>query len=327
MEKPNSDGVHKTNPLVDGDAGDIGLQLSEFLVDRQARGLSPRTISWYREKLNVFSAFAKRAHLTTLADLAPNLIRVYLIELAEGHNPGGVHGFYRALRAFTRWWLSENGAQHQRDPFALVRPPKVPDQVLEPVPLDDLGRMLLTCESDTLLGLRDRAILLGLLDSGCRAQELVDLCVGDYAPLSGMWQVRSGKGGKPRAVFLGERAREALQAYLSSRSETDPTAPLFATQSGTRLTYAGLREIVRRRAKRAGIPPPSLHSFRRAFALCCLRQGMDIYSLQRLMGHADLTMLRRYLAQNEEDLKRAHDAYGPVDRMLFDPGTSDGRSN
>ncbi len=73
---------------------------------------------------------------------------------------------------------------------------------------------------------------------------------------------------------------------------------------------------MRRRAKRANVPAPTLHSFRRAFALACLRGKMDVYSLQRLMGHADLTMLRRYLAQTVEDVRKAHARSGPVDRLL-----------
>jgi site-specific recombinase XerD len=58
------------------------------------------------------------------------------------------------------------------------------------------------------------------------------------------------------------------------------------------------------------------HAFRRAFALASLRGGMDVYSLQRLMGHADLSVLRRYLAQTEGDLQAAHQKAGPVDRLL-----------
>ncbi len=71
-----------------------------------------------------------------------------------------------------------------------------------------------------------------------------------------------------------------------------------------------------RRAEAAGVPVPSLHAFRRSFALLSLRAGMDVYSLQRLMGHADLSVLRRYLAQTEEDLRRAHERCSPVDSLL-----------
>ena len=87
------------------------------------------------------------------------------------------------------------------------------------------------------------------------------------------------------------------------------------TRDGGRLTYAGLRQVVRRRAEKAGIPEPGLHAFRRAFCLACLRNGMDLVSLQRLMGHADLSLLRRYADQSADDLHAAHARAGPVDRL------------
>jgi integrase/recombinase XerD len=88
------------------------------------------------------------------------------------------------------------------------------------------------------------------------------------------------------------------------------------TVKGTRLTYWGLRQIVRRRAEKAGVRLPSLHSFRRAFALYTLGNGADIYSLQTLMGHSDLTVLRRYLKQTEADLREGHRRARPVDNLL-----------
>ncbi|NLD74867.1 MAG: site-specific integrase, partial [Chloroflexi bacterium] len=92
---------------------------------------------------------------------------------------------------------------------------------------------------------------------------------------------------------------------------------LFASMTtGGPLRYESLRDIVRRRAEQAGVEPPTLHSFRRAFALLSLRNGVDVYSLQRLMGHADLTVLRRYLAQTTEDVQNAHRQSGPVDHLL-----------
>lgn len=79
------------------------------------------------------------------------------------------------------------------------------------------------------------------------------------------------------------------------------------------MTYWGLNEIIRRRANEAGIEKPHLHDFRRAFGLKFLRNGGDIYSLQKLMGHTDLQVLRRYLAQTNEDLMIAHCNFSPVD--------------
>lgn len=97
------------------------------------------------------------------------------------------------------------------------------------------------------------------------------------------------------------------------RGELAADAPLWATANGQRLTYWGLRQVIRRRAKAAGVPVPGLHSFRRAFAILSLRGGVDLVSLQRLMGHSDLSVIKRYLAQTEGDLKAAHAKGGPVD--------------
>ena len=71
--------------------------------------------------------------------------------------------------------------------------------------------------------------------------------------------------------------------------------------------------MIRRRAAKAGLPEPSLHSFRRAFAINMLRAGVDVFSLQKLMGHADLQVLRRYLVQTTEDIAQAHRMGSPVD--------------
>ena len=117
--------------------------------------------------------------------------------------------------------------------------------------------------------------------------------------------------------MIGAKTRKALVSYLKHREACGDVAPLWVTRDGeTRLSYDGTRQVVRRCAKAAGVKEPSLHSFRRLFALTCLRNGVDVYSLQRLMGHSELSVLQRYLAQTEEDLRRAHEKGSPVDNLL-----------
>lgn len=103
-----------------------------------------------------------------------------------------------------------------------------------------------------------------------------------------------------------------MRAYLKHR--LDNNAALWITVEGERLEYGGLRGILCRRARQAGIQTPCLHSFRRAFAINMLRAGVDVFSLQKLMGHADLQVLRRYLAQTTDDIAQAHRIGSPVDR-------------
>jgi site-specific recombinase XerD len=123
--------------------------------------------------------------------------------------------------------------------------------------------------------------------------------------------IHRGKGGKPRTVFLGKASRKSLRSYMKHRVDNNPS--MWVTDEGECLGYSGLRRILWRRAKQAGVKAPTLHSFRRAFAINMLRAGVDVFSLQKLMGHADLQVLRRYLAQTTEDIAQAHRIGSPVD--------------
>ena len=161
--------------------------------------------------------------------------------------------------------------------------------------------------------LSDTASFLHVLTSCIRAH-LHDpsLCLPKLLRLLGM--SRSDLHRKLKAA-TGMSATEYIR-YLRLRQSTTPDVPLWATQEGGRLTYTGLRDIVRRRAREAGVPAPTLHAFRRGFALLSLRNGADIYSLQRLMGHTTLQVLRRYLNQTDADLQETHRRTGPVDALL-----------
>lgn len=280
--------------------------VNEFLVDCEARRLSPRTVEFYRSELDHFLAGVEA---TTIAELTAPMIRAFLARLAQTRNPGGCAAMHRSIRAFMRWYAGEYDAPAVAAVIAKVRSPKVRTEPLAPLPLADLRKMLAVSNE------RDKAMLMALLDTGARASEFIAMDIDDLDQRGGSIIIPHGKGNKRRVVFLGKKALRAALRYLRRRIEASPDAPLWATDEGERFTYSGLRMLVRRRAVQAGVPVPNLHAFRRAFALTSLRAGMDVYSLQRLMGHADLTMLRRYLAQTQGDLAAAHARASPVDRL------------
>ncbi len=294
----------------------VRVAVEQFLLERQSRALSEGTMRFYRQKMKTIATYWSQYAIETVRDITPSKLRVLILELGRKHSPGGVHAVYRALKAFLRWWEAEYAPDGWSNPIDRVRPPKVPELPLEPVPVSDVQAMLRTCCRQSFTGDRDRAVMLCLLDTGCRAGEFRSMNVGDLDMRTGQILVRHGKGGKPRAVFLGKKSLRAVVRYLGRGQAHGSGSPLWVTVSGTRLSYSGLRDIVRRRAMRAGIAPPTLHSFRRAFALNCLRNGMDVFSLQRLMGHAGLDVLRRYLAQTTDDLRAAHSRGSPVDSNL-----------
>ena len=285
-----------------------------FLLDRRAQNLSRGTVEFYRKKLKYFNDYCEGQAVKEITQIDAVLFRQFLLTLeAQGHNAGGIHAAYRTVKTFLRWWEREVEPENWKNPVGKVRAPKVGLEPLEPVDIEAVTAMIDTCQRGTLMGERDRAFMLFLLDTGIRAGELVAINLNELNPITGEVLIRKGKGRKPRTAFLGAKARKAVRAYLQQRRDT--STALWISRTGERLTYWGLTMIMRRRAARAGVHPPELHAFRRWFALTCLRAGIDAYSLQELMGHADLQIMRRYLKQTHQDFREAHHRASPVDNL------------
>ena len=301
-------------PQISADSDHLDRWLKSFLVDRKSQDLAQGTLQFYTWKLTLFTEFAASHNIDHVGQLTPTHIREFLIELSATHNPGGVHAAFRCLRAFLLWFEKE-AEMDWPNPIRNVKAPRMAIAPLDPVDFKIISKLLKTCDNITFHGARDYAILLFLLDTGIRASELIALDLEDVDPIGGDVMIRKGKGGKPRIVLIGKRTRKAVRQYLRFRSDDENAA--WVTENGDRLTYWGLNLILKRRSKMANAPKPELHAFRRAFALACLRSGMDVYSLQKLMGHADLSVLRRYLAQTDEDLRAAHVKASPVDNATL----------
>lgn len=272
-----------------------------FLLDRRAQQLADGTIQFYQKKLKKFLSWCHMQEVNDIEQVTPEVIRQFIVYLSKSHNRGGVVAFIKALRAFFNWYESETD---QRSPMHKIKTPSLPDAPLEPANSDDLKRMI------SISGKRDKAILLFILDTGIRANELIMMNVEDVNLITGIARITHGKGGKTRTVYIERKTRKALRAYVHHEGA------LFQTDEGERFTYSGLRMMLIRRAKEAGVKAPTLHSIRRLFAVTMLRNGVDVYSLQLLMGHADLQVLRRYLKLTEGDTFAAHVKGSPVEKLI-----------
>lgn len=289
----------------------IGLAVDAFLLDCQARRLRSKSIRFYRNELRPFVAHATTHACENLQDVTPHLIRAYLIAKEDrGLKPASVHAAARAVRAFLNF--SEREGLLTENPMAKVKMPRVERENLPAFTVEEVKQLLAAAS-----GQRDRALILCLLDSGCRASEFLAWNLEDVNLINGVVRIRAGtsKGRKERAVYLGSKARKAL-ILLYAEQGGEPGDPVWRnSHSGERLQYEGLKMVFRRLKADTGIPV-NAHKFRRTFALWSLRAGMNIYALQRIMGHSDLTVLQRYLDLVEDDLKAAHDSFGAVDRNL-----------
>lgn len=161
---------------------------------------------------------------------------------------------------------------------------------------------------------RDKAVIMLMVDSGLSRSEVVALDWEDVDIQTGVVRIQHGKGGKSRSVVIGAKTRRALLAYRRTLERTE-NAPLIQTVFGGRLTPGGLRSLLLRIGKQAGVHV-SPHALRRTFATLALRAGMSPLHLQGLLGHTTLEMTRRYRQMVADDLVDAHRKHGPIDNFI-----------
>jgi integrase/recombinase XerD len=158
---------------------------------------------------------------------------------------------------------------------------------------------------------RDKALILTLLDTGLRLGEALRVQIRDVNFESGEIVVSpygTGKKTKPRLVILGTTARRAVWLYVARLKNSDPSDRLF------QMTPVSTRLIMTRLGQRARVSDVHPHRFRHSFAIWYLRGGGDVFTLQRLLGHSDLTMTNYYLDIAQSDLANAHRKASALDR-------------
>jgi integrase/recombinase XerD len=216
-----------------------------------------------------------------------------------------LHAKARGLRTFLRFCYAEGYLAH---PIGVTMP-KLERRRLPCLDGGQLVMVLKACRNR-----RDGVIVHLLVDTGLRRAEACALNWGDVDLASGLVRVVRGKGGMARSVVVGARTRRELLAYRRT-VDHNPDRPLLQTSTGTRLTPAGLRMVLRRLSLRSGVRV-SPHALRRTFATLSLRAGMSPLHVQGLLGHSTLEMTRHYAAMIDDDLLEAHRKHGPMDTFL-----------
>jgi site-specific recombinase XerD len=293
----------------------ISVAYNLFRLRCQAERFQPSTLKFYGWMLQPFFAWCEAQQLCLLGDVTAHHIRAYLVEKQTSNrgNPTSgnyTHAIARALRAFFNFCVADELLT--QSPMVGVKMPRKPKKILAAFDTADVTRLLRAADND-----RDKALLYFLLDTGLRASECISLKIADVDQDARSVRIRQGKGNKERIVYFGGKTARYLARYLLRREKARPTHPLWSSlKTGKPLTRTGLAQLLRRIGRAAGIEPCSPHTFRRTFALNCLRNGMNIYLLARLMGHTDIVVLRQYLAIADEDLQAACERYGVVDNLL-----------
>ena len=289
----------------------ISQSVELFLLDAQSRRFTDHTLRFYQERFRIIMLWCADHGVTNIGDLTSTHIRQFLAyQQSRNLSSSYVHSFARALRTLLNFCVRDGIIEIS--PFAKVKMPRLEAKILPALSTDEIRAILAKCDSH-----RDECVVLFMLDSGVRASELIELNAGDVDFKTGSVTVHQGKGQKDRITYIGFKTRKRLRAYLILRGDPTGKEALFVSEKGgARMTYSGLAQMFKRLRKASGVDECHAHAMRRTFAISCLRGGMDLYVLAKLMGHSDISVLKFYLDLVKDDLKAAHDNASPVDKII-----------
>ncbi|HLJ58962.1 MAG TPA: tyrosine-type recombinase/integrase, partial [bacterium] len=227
--------------------------------------------------------------------------------------PNSLHQCYRTVKTFTRWCLALGVLRRNPlDGFVLKTPRTLPSV---PSP-EDVAALLKRCPATGFIGLRARAIVLFLADSGVRQSELRHLMIEHVDVSARTALVRGGKGAKDRPVVFGPITARALRQWLAVHPYPHPESPLFCAKNGNPIQKRNLVHTLHRlsiSAKLARKVGP--HALRHFAATSWLRHGVGLDQVRRLLGHSSLQTTLRYSSLVATDLKAAHKEASAVEKM------------
>jgi integrase/recombinase XerD len=279
---------------------------TDFILSRQAMLCSPATLRFYSSTAGKFMQWLEQNGVLKPEEISTHHVHAYLSGLVEKKlSDWYINGHARAIKTTIRFFHEEKYIPE----LIKFKMPAVAKKRLLSFNIEQVQQIIKSCSNP-----RDKALILLLVDSGLRRAEVCTLDWADIDISTGIVRVERGKGGKARSVIIGVHTRRALLKYRHEISHED-NEPVFQTVRGKRITHDGLRSLVVRVGKQAGIHITP-HALRRTFATLSLRAGMNLIQLQGLLGHSTLEMTRHYVDMMEEDLVQAHREHGPIDSFI-----------
>jgi integrase/recombinase XerD len=306
-----------SNPLIRRIPTGLRPAVEDFLLSQEVEGRAPKTLRFYRQMLAHLVAFTGDLPPDSLD--APALRRFLAHVQQQGHATRTQRHIVGATKTFIRWLVAEGTYGLDSDAWlSRVKPPRLIAEQTEPLSPAEVDKLLASIPRHTWLGQRLRAIVALLLDTGLRASECCGLALADLDITTGEIKIRAAtaKDREVRRTVLGLKARREVQRYFQGyRHDQDqrPGAPFFLTRNETAIDYRTLHRMIQQAGQKAGIPDLHPHRLRHTFTRACIIGGMDLFTVQRLLGHSDLTMTRKYFEQHDADVTREKLLKSPLD--------------
>ncbi|WP_246602607.1 tyrosine-type recombinase/integrase [Sporosarcina aquimarina] len=274
--------------------------IEEHIYHAKAENLSKQTITNKTHELGHLCSYLEEKRATTeIEKITVHDLRAYFrFKQKQGLQPQSIVAKMKLISAFFNWCIKEEYIED--NPMRKVDRPKVQKKVLEGFTQEEVAKMISSFSYKNFYECRNKSIVAMLADCGLRAMELRGLTNESIRDTS---ILVNGKGNKERVVYISPTLKRILIRYerMKKKYFEDKIVKsdhYFLSYQGDYLSHVSLDKVVKEAGERAGITGKrvSPHSFRHFYAVTCIANDIDVYTLSRLLGHSDIGTTQRYLS-------------------------------
>jgi integrase/recombinase XerD len=288
-----------------------------FMSFKKTEALASRTLADYYTNFEYFKEFIGED--LTVDEITTDLFRDFIGYMLHERelSPVTANVRIRTLRAFIRFCFTEGYISTPiHDKF---KPVKTPEDTLESFSPTDIKKLLSIIDDELYTGFRDKVIIFILLDTLVRISELVAIKRCNVDLKGGFIQLEADatKNRKARTVPLSTKTIKLLAEYVKETEDFE-AEHLFLTYDGHQINPSTIRISLRDYGVKAGITNKrvSPHTFRHTGALFYVMNGGDPFSLQKILGHSHMNMVRKYIQMTDTDVRRQHNAFSPLNSVF-----------
>lgn len=322
---------------------DFDYYIDEYMYNCRSRKLRPKTMASYEQTLRLFERWCKdEANITDPSQVLDTTIRHYICNLQErgkytfyavencaiSYNPARrrdfsqtvstttINNYIRNLKAFFTWYADTTLSPNPTSKIRQLHNDRKAQEYLQDHEIDSLLKVF---DRSYYPEHRDFMLIMLILDTGMRIGECLQVTTEDVDmdDRTICLPAENTKGRRTRYVFFSTKTAKSLQRWLRYKDRYTNSKLLFPKKSGLPLEIHSFESSFKRYLHRAGIEKAySPHAMRNNFAKRCLMNGMDIYTLSRILGHSSVTVTENaYLDLTDRDLRHRYQNFSPIENM------------
>ncbi|MDT8860489.1 tyrosine-type recombinase/integrase [Alkalihalobacillus sp. MEB130] len=311
-----------------------------FMKSKELEGLRERTLKDHSTHFRYFVSFLNNAYPSVKLgiDITTEMVRDYIYYMTKekmlwddhtssaykhiekkGLSPVTVNVRLRTLKCFFKFLFDENYILI--NPTARIKLLKTKEDTIPSFSETQVQDLLKQPDQRSYAGFRDYVLMVTFIDTGIRCKEILGIEKKHFDEIQKTITIPShlAKNGKERIVPLSQKTAKLIKILINeSRAFEEPADNIFLSNFGEKLDASGIRERIKDYGDESDIRDVrvSPHTFRHTFAKFYILNGGDPFTLQRILGHSSMNMVRKYIQMNGEDIKSQHHQYSPIQHLM-----------